>query len=300
MNSYIRALRAPFLAGSITPVIMGTCLALTERHFSFFNSLVAIIGVSALHLSANLLNDYFDAKGSDPINLRLTPFSGGSRVIQEGEIGPATIMTMSLLFLLLALASAIIMVYAGKPLVIPLGFLGLFAGWAYSSPPLQLMSRGWGELLIFLAFGPLVTLGAYYVNSGSMSLQAFSIGIPQGFLISGVIWVNQFPDYEADKAVGKRNLVVLLGPAISRYLFGFIMILSFVSIIFLVSAFGTTYMIMLGFISFPLAFKAMITVWKNPFNHEALIPAQAMTIQTVIAQGLLLSLGLFLSRFINV
>lgn len=300
MNSYIKALRAPFLAGSVAPVIIGACLALTEKQFSFFNSLIAVIGVSALHLASNLMNDYFDARGSDPINLRVTPFSGGSRVIQEGEIGPITILAMSILFLVIALATAIVMVYAGKTLVIPLGLLGLFAGWAYSAPPLQLMSKGWGEFLIFMAFGPLVTLGAYYVNTGSMSLEAFAIGFPQGFLITGVIWINQFPDYEADKSAGKKNLVVLLGTAISKYLYCLIMILSFVSIIFLVSMMGISYLIMLAFISFPLAFKAMIIVWKKHLDYEALIPAQAMTIQTVIAQGLLVSLGLSLSRFINV
>jgi 1,4-dihydroxy-2-naphthoate octaprenyltransferase len=300
MNAYIRALRAPFLAGSVAPVIIGSCLALTENQFSFFNSLIAVIGVSSLHLAANLMNDYYDARGSDPINLRVTPFSGGSRVIQEGEIGPFAILTMSVLFLIIALAMALIMVYAGKPLVIPLGLLGLFAGWAYSAPPLQLMSRGWGEIIIFLAFGPLVTLGAYYVNAGSMSLEAFAIGFPQGFLITGVIWINQFPDYEADKSAEKKNLVVLLGTAISRYLYCLIMILSFISIILLVSMMGITYLIMLAFISFPLAFKAMMIVWKKHLDYEALIPAQAMTIQTVIAQGLLLSFGLFLSLLINV
>ena len=157
-----------------------------------------------------------------------------------------------------------------------------------------------GEFLIFMAFGPLVTLGAYYVNTGDMCLEAFAVGVPQGFLITGVIWINQFPDYEADKSAGKKNLVVLLGRAISRYLYCLIMILSFISVILLVSMMGITYLIMLAFISFPLAFKSMIVVWRKHLDYKAMIPAQAMTIQTVIAQGLLVSLGLFLSRFINV
>jgi len=50
------------------------------------------------------------------------------------------------------------------------------------------MSRGWGEILIFFAFGPLITLGAHYVNSGALSPEAFALGFPQGFLITGVIW----------------------------------------------------------------------------------------------------------------
>jgi 1,4-dihydroxy-2-naphthoate octaprenyltransferase len=299
MNPYIKAIRAPFLVGSLVPVVIGTCLAYTEKYFSLHNFLLALVGVAAIHLAANLLNDYHDARGSDPINLRVTPFSGGSRVIQNGELKATTVLGMSILFLALALASAICLIRAGRSIVIPLGLLGLFAGWSYSAPPLQLMSRGWGETVIFFAFGPLVTLGAYYVNSGSLSLDSFAIGFPHGFLITGVIWVNQFPDYQADKEVGKKNLVVRLGPEISGYLYCLIMILSFISIIFLVGILKIHYLVMLAFISFPLALRAMRIVWREYLSRDYMIPAQALTIQTVIAQGLLLSLGLFLSRLTN-
>ena len=300
MNPYIKAIRAPFLAGSLVPVIIGTCLAFIDGHFSFLNFLVALVGVAALHLAANLANDYYDAKGSDPINLRVTPFSGGSRVIQDGELNASTVLIMSIFFLAIALTSGICLVYAGRPLAILLGLLGLFAGWSYSAPPLKLMSRGWGESVIFFAFGPLVTLGAYYVNSGYLSLESFAIGFPQGFLITGVIWINQFPDYKADKEAGKKNLVVQLGPGLSRYLYCFIIIVSFISIILLVSVMKIHYLVMLAFISFPMALRAMGIAWREYLSYESLIPAQALTIQTVIAQGLLLSFGLFLGRFINV
>jgi len=300
MNPYIKAVRAPFLAGSLVPVIIGTSLAFTEKCLSFYNSLLALVGVAAIHLAANLLNDYYDAGGSDPINLRVTPFSGGSRVIQDGELKAATVLGMSILFLALALASAVCLIHAGRSLVVPLGLLGLFAGWSYSAPPLQLMSRGWGETVIFFAFGPLVTLGAYYVNSGLLSLESFAIGFPQGFLITGVIWINQFPDYQADKEAGKTNLVVRLGPEISKYLYCLIMMLSFFSVILLVGIIKIHYMVMLAFISFPLALRAMRIVWREYLSRDYLIPAQVLTIQTVIAQGLLLSFGLFLSRLTNV
>ncbi len=300
MKAYIKALRAPFLAGSIMPVLIGTSFAFSGKHFSFFNFILALIGVAALHLSSNLLNDYYDSRGSDPINLRVTPFSGGSRVIQDGELKARTILMMSIFFLLITLVAAIWLMRRGRPLVLPIGLLGLFAGWSYSAPPFQFMSRGWGEILIFFAFGPLITLGANYVNSGALSPEAFALGFPQGFLITGVIWINQFPDYEADKEVGKKNLVVRLGPGISRYLYCLIMAFSFIAIIFLIGIMGTSYLIMIAFISFPLTFRAMKIAWREYLSHDALIPAQALTIQTVIAQGLLISFGLFLSRFIHV
>ena len=161
------------------------------------------------------------------------------------------------------------------------------------------MSRGIGELVIFWAFGPLISLGAYYVMAGSLSWQAFIIGVPQGFLIMAVIWINQFPDYEADLEAGKRNLVVRFGPKNSRYLYMVMMTAAFIFVILWVAFMGIPYLTMLSFISFPLALKAMRILWKQYLSHEALIPAQALTIQTLLAHGLLLSLGLILNRFIH-
>jgi 1,4-dihydroxy-2-naphthoate octaprenyltransferase len=296
MNVYIKALRAPFLAGSLIPVIIGAAFGFAEKSMSFHLFLITALGVSSLHLGANLLNDYYDAKGSDPINVRLTPFSGGSRVIQDRKIAPWLILLMASSFFVLGSGAGIWLVYLKRPLVIAIGLLGLLAGWAYSAPPLQLMSRGWGEILIFFAFGPLITLGTYYVMSGSLSWPAFALGFPQGFFIAGVIWINQFPDYQADRDAAKKNLVVRLGPAVSRYIYCAIMILAFLIVFFLISIVGLPYLIMLSFIASPLAFKAIKVLWNEYLSHDRIIPAQALTIQTLIGHGLLVSLGLVLSR----
>lgn len=298
MNVYLKALRAPFLAGSLVPVVIGSAFAFQEKMFSLTFFLITCLGIAALHLGANLLNDYYDARGSDPINLRLTPFSGGSRVIQNREIAPWIVLWMALFFLMLGSAVGIWLFSLGRPLVIAIGLLGLAAGWSYSAPPLQLMSRGWGEVLIFFAFGPLITLGTYYVMSGALSGSAFALGAPQGFFITAVIWINQFPDYEADREAGKRNLLVKWGPGVSRYLYCLLMSLAFIITIPLVSIVGISYLIMLSFIAFPLAFKAMRILWREYLSHEGVIPAQALTIQTLIAHGILLTLGLVLSRII--
>lgn len=299
MKKYIKALRVPFLAGSIAPVLIGTSLAFADGFFSLRNFIAAVIGVASLHTAANLINDFHDADGSDAINFRVTPFSGGSRAIQEEGLTKSAVIAMSLFSLLLALAAALWMIKAGRPLAIPIGLLGLFIAWAYSAPPLQFMSKGWGEVLIFFAFGPLVSLGAYYAITGVLNVPSFVVGIPQGFLITGVIWINEFPDYEADKSVGKNNLVVRIGPELARYLYCFIMAMSFMSVIFIAGFFNMSKLILLAFIAFPLAFNAMKIAWKEYLSYEKLIPGQALTVQTVVTQGLLISLGLIISRLIS-
>jgi 1,4-dihydroxy-2-naphthoate octaprenyltransferase len=302
MNKYIKALRAPFISGSIAPVLIGASLAFVdiEGAFPWLNFIMALIGVASLHTAANLINDFYDAGGSDAINFHVTPFSGGSRAIQEKGLNLNAVLGMIIFFLFIALAAALWMATkAGRPLVIPIGLLGLFIGWAYSTPPLQLMSKGWGEIIIFFGFGPLVSLGAYYAIIGHMNVDSFVIGIPQGFLITGVIWVNEFPDYEADKSVGKNNLVVRLGPEMARYLYCMIMAMSFMSIIFIVAIWQISFFIMLGFISLPLAITAMKIAWKEYMSYENIVPAQALTVKTVLAQGLLISLGLVISRLVS-
>lgn len=299
MRAYVRALRAPFLAGSLITVMVGAAYGFSLNSFSYSLFGITLLGVGFLHLGANLLNDYYDARGSDPINERLTPFSGGSRVIQNGEVPGFAILVMAIGFLGLGVAAGLWLVFLGRPWVIFFGTLGLLSGWVYSASPLQFMARGLGELVIFFSFGPLITLGTYYVMTGTVSWPAFAVGFPQGFLVAGIIWINEFPDLQADKQAQKKNLVVRLGLRSARLGYCIIMLLAFLSVVFLVGALKMSYLMMLGFVSFPLAFKAMKITWQRHGSHEGLIPAQAMTIQTVVAHGLLLSLGLVLSRYIG-
>ena len=157
---FLKSLRLPFLTGSLLPVTVATALAYWLHqafNLGFFG--LNMLGVAALHLGANLINDYYDAFGSDPLNRNFTPFSGGSRVIQDRELEAETVKTLAYFFLALGMVCGLALIYCGRPWVAVFGCLGLLAGFCYSASPLPLMSLGLGEVLIFLAFGPLLTLG---------------------------------------------------------------------------------------------------------------------------------------------
>ncbi len=119
------------------------------------------------------------------------------------------------------------------------------------------------------------------------------------FFIAAVIWINQFPDYEADRKTGKRNLVVRLGPALSRYLYCAIMVMGFVSVFLLIYGAGVSRWVLITFLACPLALKAIRILWREYLSHTGIVPAQALTIQTLIAHGLLLTLGIVLGRFLS-
>ena len=297
MNVYIRAVRLPFLTGSLVPVLLAAGQAYHEGFFRGPELLLVLIGVGSLHLAANLINDYFDAQGSDRINLHPTPFSGGSRVIQENLLNVRRILMMALFFFALALLTGLVLLWMGHPMVAFVGLLGLMAGLFYSINPLKFMARGLGEITIFMAFGPLITWGTNYVLTDQLTWQAFFLGFPLGFLITAVVWINQFPDFQADREAQKCNLVVRFGLLPSRWIYLFLMTLPFLFLFFLLGSQGISFQVLLSFLALPLAIKAMRIFWGNYAAFEQIIPAQALTIKTHMALGVLMLAGILIGHF---
>jgi 1,4-dihydroxy-2-naphthoate octaprenyltransferase len=290
---YLRASRLPFLTGSLFPVAAATALAYFTDHawnFLFFG--LTALGVAALHLGANLINDYYDSFGSDPLNLYATPFSGGSRVIQNRQMTPGQVKALAYLMLGLGVGCGLLLIYLGRPWVALVGLLGLGAALFYSASPLQFMSGGLGETIIFLAFGPLLTWGAYYVQTGKLSLVGAAVSLPLAFLITAIIWINEFPDLEADLAAGKRHLVARLGLKVSRWVYAGLVLAPFVSLFVLMELFHLPDLIAAALLPLPLALRAVRLVFRTAPTDPEFVTAQALTIQTHFLTGLTLTLAL--------
>ncbi len=299
MKIYLRAMRLPFLSGSLTPVLLSAGLAFHHGYFKGLELILVLIGVGSLHLAANLINDYFDARGSDPINQHPTPFSGGSRVIPEKILSAGTVLAMALGFFGLGVLTGLVLILRGHPYVALIGLLGLLAGVLYSADPVKFMSRGLGELTIFLAFGPLVTWGTYYVLTDQLTWTAFWLGFPLGFLITAVIWINEFPDFPADQTAGKKNLVVRMGLERSRFFYPVLMLAPFPFLFWLWGTQAISLFVLLALLSFPLAWKGVRTFWAHYATQDRIIPAQALTIQSHLALGLLMLIGVLFGHFFS-
>jgi 1,4-dihydroxy-2-naphthoate octaprenyltransferase len=290
---YLRASRLPFLTGSLFPVAVAAALAYLVDHtwdFRLFG--LTALGVAALQMGANLINDYYDSFGSDPLNRNFTPFSGGSRVIQNRQLSPGQVRTMAYLMLGLGVACGLLLIYLGRPWVAGIGLLGLAAALCYSASPVQVMSLGLGEGLIFLAFGPVLTWGAYYVMTGQFSLLGAAISLPLAFLITAIIWINEFPDMEADLAAAKQHLMARLGLKTSRWVYAGLMTAPFVSLFVLIEIFHLPDLIIAGLAPLPLAVRAVRLAFRTPPTDPEFVPAQALTIQTHFFMGLTLTLAL--------
>lgn len=298
LQAYLRALRLPFLTGSLFPVAVAGALAYRqEGAWSPILLGLTFLGVAALHLGSNLLNDYYDSFGSDPLNVHATPFSGGSRVIQNGDLSADTVRFMAFLFLALGGGCGLALIFLGRPWVAVLGTLGFLAGYLYSASPLQLMSAGLGEAAIFLAFGPLVTWGTYYVQTDSLKPVGLAVGLPLAFLITAILWINEFPDLKADADAGKNQLVVRLGLRRARRVYAALMLAPFASIFLLLEAFHLPDLLVGAWVALPLAVQAIRVAWRVPPTEPEFIPAQALTIQTHMLVGLAMTLALLYSAW---
>lgn len=297
---YIKALRLPFISASLITALIALCWAkIYGETFNWINAILALSGVAFLHLGANTINDYFDTDNTDTINLYPTPFSGGSRVVVEKLMTKREILALSLICFFLAGISGLILFLRERPLVLLLGFLGFFFGWFYSSKPVQFMRKGLGELIIFLAFGPFITLGTGYAIEGKVSLPYFLIGLPMGFIVTNILWINEFPDYDADSKAGKNNLVVRLGLKRARWGYVLLMFFFYASIILLIALKLYPLSTFLSFLTIPLVLKSVKNLWKNFENPPALVPSQALTIKTQALGGILICAGILFIKILH-
>lgn len=299
---WIRAMRAPFFQAAAIPVIVGTTVAWYTNHFTWYNWLLlflALIGNVAANAGTNLINDYYDDKsGADVFNKQPTPFSGGSRVIQEKVLSPRAMQIGGLISFAITLSIGIFLVITRGLPILWLGLAGMFIGYFYTAKPIQLGYHGLGEFVTGLALGPLAVMGAYYVQVQRFDLIAYWASLPIGFLVAAILYINEFPDYEADKAAGKNHLIVLLGP--KKALPGYYFIIGLVYTVIVLGALlgATPYLTLIALLNIPLALKA-IRVAREHYSHpRELIPAMAATIQLHLTSGLLLSVGFIASRLV--
>ena len=199
---WIGATRPQFLTTTVLAILLGTATATYEDYsLNVLTLLLSLIAGIAAHAGANVLNDYYDdLSGADGCNTRpLTPFAGGSRVIQQNLMTPAQVLGLAkALFAVAGLLGLLLAAMVG-PLLLMIGGLGILLGIAYSAPLVALSYRGLGEVTIAMTFGILPVVGAHYVQAGVLSPLPVYIGIIPGLLTAAILYINQFPDYWPDR-----------------------------------------------------------------------------------------------------
>ncbi|MFO7915774.1 MAG: 1,4-dihydroxy-2-naphthoate octaprenyltransferase [Candidatus Krumholzibacteriales bacterium] len=290
-KTWLKELRLEFLTGSATPVLLGTAVARYESgEWNPLLFLLTLAGAVALHLGANTANDYFDhLSGNDPANVEyVRPFTGGSRLIQEGLIKPRTVLATSLSFFAAALVAGLILTAIRGFWILVLGLIGAVCGYFYTAPPLRLAHRGLGEIVIGISFG-LIGPGAYFVQTGEMTLSAVLATLPVMFLITAVIWINEFQDSRADQSAGKNTLVVRLGRKGAVVPFAVLTLCSYLPLITGTALGELPSFTLLALITLPLGIRSIATARRHYGHPRKLAPANSSAVINHLLTGIILT-----------
>lgn len=292
-----RELRAPFFTASLVPAALGIALAHWRTGtVDLPLAWLTMLGVLAIHAGANTANDYFDHRsGNDEVNTRyIRPFTGGSRLIQEGLLAPREVLVLSLACFLAGMVVAAFIVWrTGWPVILPAA-LGALCGYAYTAPPLKLGYRGWGEPAIALAFGLLPVAGAYYVQTRNLDASVLLAALPVTLLVTAILFVNQFPDYLADKLVDKRHWVVRLGPRAARLPYAMLMLGWAPALAAGVITGALPPASLFALLALLPCAIALVIVWRHFDDESRLAPASLLTVLSHLLVGLVTVTALFL------
>ena len=166
-----------------------------------------LLFVWCTHLMTHYCNEYFDM-AADAANPSPTQWTGGSRVLVEGKLKPEVSLGASFVLLFFCLGLVPSMPRSGQ--YVALAALAL--AWFYTAPPFRFNYRGMGELVVTTVLNGCFPMVGYVLAAGETGLLPALLLLP-AFLIQFVrMTIMNLLDYEGDRRVGKRTLVVQLGP----------------------------------------------------------------------------------------
>ena len=301
--------RMPFTSASLLPVfVVGAYfygMGGEELSWGLFG--LTILGILIAHLGINVLNDYFDVKdGTDEANAEyFQQVSGGSRAIELGLISLQGTRKLGIVLTLIALGIGGLILSnineANFTGAMQITVAGLLLGYFYTARPIRLVARrGLGEIAIFLAFGPLLTLGTGYVifdNAFQESVHFMNcllMGIPLGLLTTNILLINEFPDMKSDATTGKNHLVVTFGKKVSRWIYLVFLLLAVGSSFYMYQEMNNTYLLI------PTIFCLLfgLYIFKHILKHyelRSLVDANWKTIGLQALYSIILCICLLLA-----
>ena len=208
LSAYLGVARAPFLLLPVTLVAAGAAAASYEGHFSFASTVLALIGMIALHVAVNVFNEVSDLRTGVDLHTTRTPFSGGSGTLPAGRMTPGAARRFGIAAALVGLAIGIYFVTrVGWP-ILPLMAVGAIAVVGYTDALARVCL---GEVFAGLGLGALPVWGSALVQGGRPGAAAFAASVPAFFMTLNLLFLNEFPDEEADRVGHRRHLVIVLG-----------------------------------------------------------------------------------------
>lgn len=292
LSAWFRVIRIRFLLSSVIAVSVG--LGISWWHIGQIDILYAIMtmgGVISLHASVDLLNDYWDFKRGIDTQTQRTKMSGGTGVLPEGLLQPNQVYRAGIAFLIIgALIGSYFVIIDG----IVIGMILAFAVVSIYFYSTKIVDSGLAEIFVAIK-GTMIVLGTYFIQILEINLTTIMGGIFIGVLSSLVLFITSFPDFEADKAKGRKTLVISVGKQKATIVFWI-----FPIVVYSILISGIFYEIfpiycIISLAMFPLIINAGLLLKQNFDDINKLIPAMSYTITFSRITGALFVIGFLLN-----
>ena len=294
LKSLLGPMRVPFLLLTPACVAVGIGTAYWQTHeIAWFQILLVLLGALASHTCVNVLNEYFDFTSGLDARTQRTPFSGGSGTLQAHPGMQRSTLYLAGIAFAIAAGIGLYFVWLRGWLLLPLGVLGLlllvtYTIWLAHEPILCLIAPG-------LGFGVLMVMGTHFALTGAYSWIAFVASLVPTFLVSDLLLLNQFPDVDADRSVGRRNFPIAIGRQASALLYGILLFLAYASVVVGVLLGLLPRLSLLAIVTAIPAWKAYQGAYHNAENIPALIPSMGLNVVVNLAAPIFLAVGLFIA-----
>ncbi len=287
-------MRVPFLVLPPACVLLGAGTALwTQGYIQILNLILVFLGALAAHISVNALNEYSDFKSGLDLRTRPTPFSGGSGTLPAAPQLAISARNTGVIGLAIAGLIGIYFTAIWGWAILPLGILGFavivaYTDWLTHSPLLCLIAPG-------LGFGTLMVMGTNFSLTGTYSWTAFIASLVPFFLVSNLLLLNQFPDAEPDRTVGRRHFPIVVGRKNSSLIYGAFLLLTYVSI---GAGVGLGYLpvaSLLGLITLAAAVPTAISAFRYADQMDKLVPYMGLNVLITVLTPILTGIGLLVA-----
>ena len=208
ISTWLRVIRVRFLLASVVAVSAGLAITWWQTgNITLFDAVLTMAGVLCLHASVDLLNDYWDFKRGIDTTTQRTKMSGGSGVLPDGLLKPAQVYLAGIIFLIIGASIGVYFVATDGVIIGIILSFAVISIYFYST---KLVNWGLAEVFVTIK-GTMIVVGTYFVQTQQITEPVVLCGIIVGVLSSLVLFITSFPDYDADKAKGRKTLVISLG-----------------------------------------------------------------------------------------
>lgn len=292
LGAYYEVCRPFSLSASGVPVLAAGALAWGNGLFDAVLFVAALVGALCLHMGTNVTNEIFDVRnGVDTIT---SPRA--SQALLKGRLTEREAFGLAAVFFGVAILIGVyLLTQRGLPVLL-FGIAGLVAGYGYTAPPFNLKYRALGLPLVFFMFGPLMTVGTYYVVTGSFSWQAVIVSIPVGLLVTAILHGNEWRDITDDKRYGIGTLSSWMGSRKAYRVYVGLIVAAYIALAVAVLFGWLPTTTLLAMLSLPLFVRAIRNAELGVLGQQrAIAMIDLQTAQLQAAFGFLLVAGLILA-----